>query len=355
MACAPSCCVLQLSDRVYPGAANPAHCGSVAGVLSRRVLVAGAAVGAATLAGCALVPPGPVPGSPTPSAAPATPDAAREAIQALHGALARAYADEGDPARLALLAWALEVSADHGLAAQLDLAPVPARTATPTPSPGGPTPGVAPTPSPAGAPGAALAALRAALAAAGPVYRNRALERATAQPLVWASMAAWTHSLAAGLDRPPLALGPRRDRLPPPVQTVADAAQDARTAAEQALYGTQVAGGAPGLTPDDLTRVRGRVVFWAQLRDDLRASVGPSPSPSPTPASGWFPVPRPSDAAGAAALVAQLQAAALPILGRSLAFGSDAVRARLSVAVADLAADQPSWGAPLERWPGWPA
>ena len=61
------------------------------------------------------------------------------------------------------------------------------------------------------------------------------------------------------------------------------------------------------------------------------------------------------NAAAASALGVRLESAALPILGRSLAFGPDAVRARLVDALGGIAADLPTWGGPLLRWPGWPS
>lgn len=311
-------------------------------MLSRRVLLAAMGVGAATLTACGLVPPGPSSPTTTP-AAPATPDAAGAALADLHAALARAHSDEQDPARLALLAWAVDVSTEQAGVVRVALPPVPARTPTATPA----TTPAAPAPS--------LEALRSALRAVVPIWRTQALDAATAQPLVWAAMGAWARSVGASLDRPGAALEARRDRLPPPVQTVAEAGLAALSASEEALYGVQTAGGAPGLSPDDLARVRGRIVFWQQLRDDLRGALGPTPSPSPTPGPPWFLVPQPPDAAAAAALVVRLESSALPILGRSLAFGSDAVRARLTDAVGELAVDLPAWGGPLLRWPGWPA
>lgn len=298
-----------------------------------------AGVGAsATLSACALVPPAPAPRTPTPATP--TPDAARSAVRDLGDALARAHADEQDPARSALLEWALDVAGEHAAAVG---------AAGPSWSPR-PSPATPPTATPAG-----VGPLQDALATAVPIFRARALDAATEQPLVWAAMGAWARALSGEVGRPVAAREPRRDRLPPAVQTVAEAAQAAASAVEEALYGVQVAGGAVGLSPDDLTRIRARVVFWQQLRDDLRVALGPSPSPSPTPGPPWFAVGQPPDAEAAAALVVRLESAALPILGRSLAFGSDAVRARLTDAVGAVAADLPTWGGPLLRWPGWPS
>lgn len=310
-------------------------------------MLAAAGVTLTSVAGCALVPPG----GPTPSLSPtpdATPDPGYAAFAGVHQALASAHADETDPGRFAVLVWALDVAAEQAAAIRTTVPAVPSRTPPPTP-----TPAASPGAPPASAAPDAFPALRAALEQAAPMYRARALDPSTAQPLVWASMAAWAVALAttAGHDVP---LEPARDRLPPPVQTVAEADQAATSAVAATLYGVQTAGGAPGLTPDDLDRIRARVVFWSQLRDDLRRSLGPTPSAGPTPAPAWFQVPRPTDAAGAAALVVRLESAALPILGRSLAFGSDPLRARLAPALAGVASDLPSWGGSLLRWPGWP-
>lgn len=347
---------------MYRGGAASDHCGSVGPVLSRRVLLIGAGALPLSLTGCALVPPGASTPALTPTATP-TPDAARDALVAVHEALADAYAAEPASGRTSLLAWALEVTGEQADAVgatvrQVTVAPSPAVTSGPavTPIPAS-TAGTETTPSPAATPAPlpTLDALVAALGRAATQYRVRALDPATAQPLVWATMAAWTRALAGSLAMTGAVGEARRDRLPPPVQTVAEAGEAAVRAAEQVLFGVQTAGGAPGLAPDDLDRIRARVVFWRRLRDDLRFASGPSPSPSVTPGQAWFDLPQPVDAAAASALVARLETSALPILGRSLAFGSDPVRARLTDAVAGIAASLPTWGSPLLRWPGWPA
>lgn len=316
-------------------------------MLSRRALVAGAALAVAGVCGCSLVPPDA--GLPGPGPRPTrTPDAATSAFLRVHQALTDAHAAEQDAARSQLLAWALDVSSEQASAIGWPVArPTPTASA-PTPAPsshGEPT-------SPAPAPQALVMALTDAIEA----YRGRVVDPATAQPLVWASMRAWASALVPSLDRPQVQFQTALDRLPPPVQTVAEAAQSATTAVAEALYAIETAGGAPGLSPDHLAWIRGRVVFWRQLRDDVQRTwqTSPSTSPSPTPGPAWHHVPRPADTAAAFALVARVQGAALPILGRSLAFGTDALRSRLTDAIADLAVDQPGWGAPLARWPGWP-
>lgn len=337
---APSSCDRQLFPRVYRRPENRDHCGSVGFVFSRRVLFVAAAGLAASVAGCAVTPPGPAP-SPSPSG---TPDPAHAALAGVHAALASAYAVEPDAARLGLLGWALDVVSEQADAVGTSLPAVPSRTPTP-PTPATPPPASAWPPP----------AVTAALASAQGAYREHAVSPATAQPLVWAAMAAWSAALVPALGRPQGPREERRDRLAPPVQTVAEAAQAALTASEEALYGVQLAGGAGELDADALARIRARVTLWQRLRDDLRVAAGPALSPSPTPAAPWFAGTRPADAAAAFALVARVQSAALPILGRSLAFGTDPVRVRLVPALADLAGDTPAWGGPLLRWPGWPA
>ena len=313
------------------------------------MVLAGVGASLAPLAGCALV--SPSGRTPSASAPPPTPDAAHAALASVHAALAAAHAVEPDAARLALFAWGLSVVGEQAAAVAITLPGVAPRTATPTATPpdaSGPA-----TPSPSAAPH--LDAVRTALASAAPRFRTRALAPETAQPLVWASMGAWSEAMGASLDRPDTPREPARDRVPPPAQTVVEATQAATATVADVVYGLQTAGGAPGLSPADLDRIRARVVFWLRLRDDLRSAVGPSPSPTPTPGPVWHQVPRPADAAAAAALVVSLESSALPILGRSLAFGPDAVRARLVDALGGVAAGLPSWGGPLLRWPGWPA
>ncbi len=329
-------------------------------MLSRRVLLGGAAC--AALAGCGVLP-GPAAPTLAPTPDPSVPGhAALHALRAalddtLAGALTRGQAD--------LLAWARDVTDDQFPAVSLAVpdaaAPTPSLVAGPTPTPSAsasvgadPTPGASATPAPAPAPAPVPPGLADALATAAEAFTTQALNAATARPVVWASMAAWCHAVAAQLPDAAGAREPARGvRLPAP-QEAADAAQTALDAADAARYGLEVAAGAPGLADDEVRALRARLVFWSGLHADLLGALATA-SASPSPAPPWYAVERPADAAAGRALAARLQASALPVLGRTLAHGPADLRPVLASALGDVAADVPRWGGLVERWPGLPA
>ena len=210
-----------------------------------------------------------------------------------------------------------------------------------------------PTPRPASTP-TDLTLLVRALQEAREAFTAQALDASTARPLVWASMGAWCAAVAAQLPEAAGAREPARGvRLPAPEEpeTAAQAALDAVAAT---LYGLQVAAGTPGLSGEETAALRARLGFWSGLRDDLTAQIRTA-SATPTPAPPWYDVKAPTDVASARAMAARLQAAALPVLGRSLAHGPDDLRPLLAGALADVASDVPGWGGLLERWPGLPS
>lgn len=300
-------------------------------MLSRRVLLGGVAF--AALAGCGVLP---EVGTPTlaPTPDPSVPGHA--ALQALRAALDSAASASLPRPQADLVAWALDVNDDQHRATSL---------AAPA--------GDRPTPGTGGSP-ADLGPLSAGLAKAQAAFTAQALDAATARPLVWASMAAWCVAVGAHLTDPNVTREPGRGvRLPAP-QEQAAAAQAALDATSAALYGLQVAAGAPGLGPDEAVALRGRLGFWSGLRDDLGAAIAQA-SAAPTPAPPWYDLKPPADAAAGRELAARVQATAMPVLGRALAHGPASLRPVLTGALGDIAADVPRWGGLLERWPGLPS
>lgn len=314
-------------------------------MLGRRVFLGAGLLGAATslLPGCALTPGGEVPLAPSPSAALLP---GQVALLELRAALAQAGTLAWPAPRDQVVAWALGVTADQLVAVSL-----PAASPAPTPAPSQPEAG----------PDAATS-LAAALAAASGAFRAQALDDGSARPWAWASMAAWAGVTAGLLARPDVSLEPARAALDPPRQSAAEAVQAALDAAAEAAYGLQEAAGTLGLSADEVTVLRGRITAWHALRDALLAAVAPTPDPSatatptpgPTPARPWYRVDRPADADAARTLAARIEAATLPVLGRSLAWGPAGVRAACVDAIVATAAEVPRWGGLVERWPGLP-
>lgn len=306
-------------------------------MLSRRLLLGGAAGAAlSALSGCGVTS-GPAAPALTPD--PSVPGHA--ALTRLRTALDAAAAGALTPAQADLVAWASGVNDDQHAATSLAIP-----SATPVPSAS-----LSATAGPAD-PGPPLTGLDDALGRAAEAFTAQALDAATARPLTWASMAAWCAALRTQLPDPAAAREPARSVLQPAPQTAGEAAQAALDAASAALYGLQVAAGQRGLSTEERTRLTARLRFWTNLRDALTSAV--PASASPTPAPPWFAVQSPADAADARAMAARLQASALPILGRCIAHGGEGVRAVLVRGIADVTADVPRWGGLLERWPGLP-
>ncbi len=311
--------------------------------MGRRSLLGLAVAGLCATAGCAALPPR-VP-TPTPSPTP-LPPAELAALALVRAVDAVATASAADDPWLPTWTWSLEVAREH-----LDAIHVPVPALAPrTPAPSATA---SPTPNPALAP--ARQALTAALAAALGPYRATALDPATAQPLVWASMAAWAATLASRLGQAtPGPVQADQRRHTPPVQSAQEAAADALSAAQQVLYAVQVAAGTPGLPPEELSRLRGLIRFWSQVRDDVASGVRTRPSASVRAPEPWFAVSLPADPAAAAALVAQVHAASLAIIGRSVAFGAQDLRNALVGVLERASVEAATAGAELPRWPGWP-
>ncbi|MDO5535657.1 MAG: hypothetical protein Q4F65_13535 [Propionibacteriaceae bacterium] len=302
-------------------------------MLSRRALLAGVPLWA--VAGCALIPPA---SAPTPIAAPDPSVPGHAALYELATAAKTALDAPLTAPQAELVTWVRSVLDDQFPAVSLATA-APAPSATPTSLP------------PASEP---LGMLGQALSSAATSFTAQALDRSTARPLVWASMAAWSVATGADLPTAQARREPARGvRLPAP-QEPAEAIRDAVSAAHAARYGLEVAAGAPGLTEEEQRSLRARLDAWSGLAEALSAGLATATT-SPAPAPPWYDVERPADATAGRALAARVQAAALPILGRTIAHGPAEVRPALITALGDAAADVPRWGGLLERWPGLPA
>lgn len=281
----------------------------------------------ASLSGCALLPATPAPAPIAPPSGELLPG--QEAALALRATLDAAIRTATPTGHAGMLAWALSVSDDQLTALSLPRPAAPSTSSDPT-SP--PVPDV----------GAALDVAAAAFAA-------QAAASTAARPLIWAAMAAWADALANAWALPTTPLEPARTLLTPAAQTETEAVQAAQDAAHEAVYGLEVAAGAPGLTPDDLTQLRQQRVTWLTLRDALDLAT-----PAPTPASPWYQVSRPTDADAGRALAAKLHTDALPVLGRAYAFAPLTLHPALAAQLRASATALPQLGGLMQRWPGLP-
>ena len=301
-------------------------------MLSRRTLLGAATVGVSGLAlhGCALIPPGAdAPIAPQPAADPLP---GQRALAVLRAGLDAAAATASDIER-PLLAWAQGVVAEQFTAVSMG---DPTASASPAPSPT----------SPAATPSADI------LGKAAAAFAEQSIATDAAQPHIWASMAAWARSTAAQAPAPTALREPARGVLDPPAQTAAEAVQSVLDAVAQTVWGIQTAAGTPGLAASEVDAARARITSWWALRDAIDALATPAASPTAPPP--WFDLDRPADAVAARAELARLESAALPVLGRAIAFGPESIRPALVDAVADGALAIPAWGGLLQRWPGLP-
>ncbi|MDN5571565.1 MAG: hypothetical protein L0G22_09995 [Propionibacteriaceae bacterium] len=307
-------------------------------MLGRRRFLGAGLAGAAGLAlpGCALVPPAAPTLAPSPAS---TPLPGQSALATLRADLESATAVPWPDPHAGLLAWALGVTADQCAAVSVPVA----------------SPGAGPSEQRPEAPdAAALSALHGALLTAGEAFSAQALAGTAAHPLLWAAMTAWTRATAAQFDDPTAHREPARSVLDAAEQAPDAALQAALDALGEAVHGIELAAGTPGLGADEVAAARARIDAWFGHRDALTDALGPTPTPVPTPAAPWFEVPRPGEPTQARALIARVEAATMPILGRAFAFGPNATRPPLLEALADAATDVPRWGGLVERWPGLP-
>jgi len=120
----------------------------------------------------------------------------------------------------------------------------------------------------------------------------------------------------------------------------------------QAIYGYESALAPPRLASITRRALRRRLTSWRNLRDAVLAAV---PELQPDPAPVGYEVRPPSDNAGARSLAAEVEAAALPILGAWLAGTTSAVQRRLGGdALGASSTAMVGFGGAALRWPGWP-
>lgn len=198
-------------------------------------------------------------------------------------------------------------------------------------------------------------AVRAALTAATAPLRARALDDRTAEPLAWASMAAWTRGAAAVVVQDAPLLEATRTRLNPAPADPAGALGALVSTADQVRFALEVAAGTPGLPRARADAARTRVGSWTALRLAVASALASLPGATVPAAEPAWAIERPRDADAARTLVARTEAAALPALGRAIASGPDALRPTLVDALVAGAGVLPAWGATLPRWPGYPA
>ncbi|MFV0453067.1 MAG: DUF4439 domain-containing protein [Propioniciclava sp.] len=307
-------------------------------MLGRRTLLAAMLGGATTLtaSACARQPNGPS-RMPTPLMSPsATPLPGQNALTTLVAGLDVARATAWPTAQTELIGWAGSVVRDQATEVSLPAPPPlpPASEASTSPDE------------------AAVAGLTSALRDAGDAFTAQAADPSSARPLIWASMAAWAATTADQVDDPQAPREPARSVLTPAPQDAHSAVTTSLSTADQAVYGLGVIGGSPGLTEADRAALRRRITAWMSVRDALRDAAGPSPAP--TPGAPCYDIARPVDREAARQAAAALEGAALPILGRSVAYCSADTAAVLANALSGAARSVARWGGLVERWPGLP-
>lgn len=243
--------------------------------------------------------------------------------------------------RTATLHWFAKATDEHG--AVLSSAD-PARRQTST----GAQPSVAaPTQKTAAATTSSLVSRLTALAGA-----HTAAARSANGPaaLLWASLAAFSSTMAGVLPTGVAALGDDGTALTPDLTGTSTATILALT--EQAAYSYEMSLAAPALSGAQGAALRTRLDAWRALRAAvLVAAPSVTPSPPPIgydvrPARNW---------AAARQLASATEGAALPLLGAWLAGTASVTERRLGVAA--LGASNTAlvrFGGSALRWPGWP-
>lgn len=319
--------------------------GSVGAVIGRRALLIGGALGLTGMAGCGVVnvtlpwnPPSPLPVA----AAPDLPGQLARARALADHLIDHAEAWTLSARQVASLRWFAKAVDAH---ARVLLSSDPARrqqVSTPLPS------AKKVTTATAKATYAALTELLATLAAE---HRARALPAEGEAALLWASLAAFSSTLATRLSVGFAKRGDDDTGLTPDL--TATTREKVLALCLQAAYSYELAIAAPSLTADDQHLLQQRLRAWRTLRENVLA-VGSEASAGPPPIGYDL---RPArNRAGAFALAVQTETAALPIFGGWVA--GTAVKSERSVGVGALAGANTAlvrFGGNALRWPGWPA
>lgn len=181
-------------------------------------------------------------------------------------------------------------------------------------------------------------------------HTSRALATDGPAALLWASMAAFSATMARVLPAGAVRLGDDGATSTPDLSATGPAQVLAYAA--QAIYAYELALAAARLTDRQTVRLRIRLQAWRQFGDALLRSVPGLTAPVPPlgyerrPASNW---------AAAHALAAEAESGALPVFGAWLAGTSSEGQRRLAVdALTASNRAAVSFAAPALRWPGWP-
>lgn len=196
-------------------------------------------------------------------------------------------------------------------------------------------------------------ALTQSLARVGRDHRRRALATSGLPALLWASLAAFGSTMAARVQGRinPGTDGPGRE---PSLLTPAEMHTALTERSQELIFGLTLAAAAPGLGALDRDLLISRVNRWTALRDTL-TELQRAVSLTPPTAAVAYDVPRPATANQGRALAARLELAMQPQLGGWVANATDEDRPRAVDALVDCSATAARLGAPVLRWPGWPA
>lgn len=196
----------------------------------------------------------------------------------------------------------------------------------------------------------ATTALTAILTALASAHTSAARSANGPAALLWASLAAFSSTMAGVLPTGIAALGDDGTALTPDL--TGTSAATILTLTEQAAYSYEMALSARGLSDAQDGSLRTRLDAWRGLRASVlmtAASVTPSPPPigyDVRPARNW---------SAARQLAVTTESAALPLLGAWLAGTASAAQRRLGVT--GLATSNRAlvrFGGSALRWPGWP-
>ncbi len=312
-------------------------------MIGRRALLLG---GTTLLAGCTLgsgtswlpwIPPSPLPVE----AAPRLPGQLATAAALAQHLIENAKPWKLSVRRVASLEWFVKALDEHR---QILLSSDPARrqrVGTALPS------AAAPNQSTAAATYSALTALLTRLQAE---HVARAVPASGPAALLWASLAAFSGTMALRL---PTGLAKRGDDVADRTPDLTASGLDRVLALSlQAVYSYELALAATDLSAAERSRLFLRLTSWRSFREAVLA-ITPDATPSPPPI-GYDARPA-TDAEQAFALAATVETAALPVLGAWLAGTESATQRRLGVdALATTNTACVDMGGVALRWPGWP-
>ncbi len=243
--------------------------------------------------------------------------------------------------RIATLRWFRKATTEH---LQVVASDDPARRQHATTAPPS-------TPSPTQRTAAATqAALTGELNALRALHRTSAQQAAGPAALLWASLSAFSGTMARAL---PGGVGTLADdgtgRTPD--LTATDAHQVLLLAA-QAVYGYEMALAAPTLGEADRIALQSRLQQWRALRPTILIAAPTTELTAPSVAYDL----RPARNGAAARLIAvEIETAALPLLGAWLAGTSSAAERPIGIdALLDSNSALVRFGGAALRWPGWP-